>query len=620
MHQKLSLGIIIGFSLVVIASWIFFVVPELKNSVSDFEIINQRIGLDRIVTEIGEDLPEPIRTRDLWKQEVISREGNNLEIRSTITTSNLLTDEIIFESESVFLIDKNTRNHTEDPEKFFMFPNNVQKKTYEFIHPLIYFPTKFVFEEESKKANITVYIFSCNLSGDDISYAYHQFSQKILSDSTCRVWVEPITGIELWFEKTWHDYYLEQNQIFSVDKGSSKTSEFTKDLFINIANDRIKLFYLYDTMIPILLVVISSGSVLVVFVNQTLKIRTKELKETRKKKTAELLYEIVPDYIITLDKNNLVEDCNKKILDELGFSKDEVIGVVAADFLIEEEQKKYSDIMQRINSGEQVMEYTLYIKRKDGSILHAIWNSIPMYDDNNEYNGYVATGVGLTEIDKLRDELVKKEKLSTVGQLASNLAHDIKNPLASMKQSLEIIQRKTKDDEVTRKEAERANRVIKRIEHQVNQVLNYVKTPPLQKEDTTVLTILKQSLDIITIPDNITIKITEKDFEVKWDDTQISVVFTNIILNAIQAIGKDKGTISIRVAQENDSIKIEIENSGPNIPEKDLDKIFEPLFTTKMEGTGLGLAGCKNIIQSHKGTITVSNNPVKLTIKIPKSV
>jgi len=100
---------------------------------------------------------------------------------------------------------------------------------------------------------------------------------------------------------------------------------------------------------------------------------------------------------------------------------------------------------------------------------------------------------------------------------------------------------------------------------------------------------------------------------------RISVVFINIILNAVQAIEKNNGKISIRVAQENDFIKIEIENTGPNIPEKDLDIIFKPLYTTKMEGTGLGLSGCKNIIQSHMGTITVSNDPVKFTMKIPKS-
>jgi len=224
------------------------------------------------------------------------------------------------------------------------------------------------------------------------------------------------------------------------------------------------------------------------------------------------------------------------------------------------------------------------------------------------------------EIIIQRDKLIKNEKMKAIGELSSKIAHDMKNPLASMNHSLEIIQRRVKDDEIALKESQRANRVIKRIEHQINQVLNYVKTQPLLKEDTTILTILKQSLDFLSIPDNISLEIPEKDLEVRWDDTQISIVFTNIILNAIQAIGENKGKISIRVSEKDDMIKIEIENSGPNIPKKDLDKIFDLLYTTKMEGTGLGLSGCKNIIQLHKGTITVRNNPVKFTIEIPKSL
>jgi len=352
---------------------------------------------------------------------------------------------------------------------------------------------------------------------------------------------------------------------------------------------------------------------------QKLKIE-KELIETRRKKTEEVLYEVIPNPVVTFDQNSKLVDCNQYFLDVMGFSKDEILGKYAPNFLTEEDKNAFDEILSTLKEGKEQMEVDLHIKKKDGSIFHSLWSHIPIYDNNNEYQGFSGIGLDLTEIDRLRDELVKKEKISTVGQLATNLAHDIKNPLASMKQSLEIIQRRAKEDEISKKESERANRVIKRIEHQVDQVLNYVKTTPLQATHTTILTILKQSLDLLTIPNNISIEIPEEDFGVIWDETQISVVFTNIILNAIQAIEKNTGKISIRAAQENDSIKIEIEDTGPNIPEKDLNKIFEPLFTTKMEGTGLGLAGCKNIIQSHKGTFTVTNNPVKFTIKIPKNL
>ncbi len=211
----------------------------------------------------------------------------------------------------------------------------------------------------------------------------------------------------------------------------------------------------------------------------------------------------------------------------------------------------------------------------------------------------------------------KNEKFETLGQLAANLAHDLNNPLSVIKQSLEVFQLRIKDRQ-TSKGFQRIDRAVERISHQVDQVLDCIMITPLQTKDTTILTILRQSLGNVVILDNISIEIPKKDFEVRWDETKISALFSNIILNAVQVIGKDEGKISVRISEQNDAAKIEIENSGPNIPEKDLDKIFEPLYTTKMEGTGLGLAGCKNIIQSHKGTISVSNNPVKFTIELPK--
>jgi len=294
-----------------------------------------------------------------------------------------------------------------------------------------------------------------------------------------------------------------------------------------------------------------------------------------------------------------------------------MIGKHVLDFVVDEEREIASELMKLITNGKPQMGNDLHIKRKDGSSFHSIWNAMPMFDDNNEYMGFTTTGVDLTEIDKLRDELATKEKFETLGELAANLAHDIKNPLNVIKQSIEVIQLKVKDENISN-DFQRTHRAIKRISHQVDQVLNYVKKQPLQIKDTTVLTTIKESLEMDIIPDNISIELPENDVDVKWDETMMSVVFTNVFLNAIQAIGKDKAKISIRISEENNLIKIEIEDTGPNIPEEDLDKIFDPLFTTKMQGTGLGLTGCKNIVARHKGTISIKNNPVIFTIKIPK--
>ena len=97
----------------------------------------------------------------------------------------------------------------------------------------------------------------------------------------------------------------------------------------------------------------------------------------------------------------------------------------------------------------------------------------------------------------------------------------------------------------------------------------------------------------------------------------MEVVFGNLITNALQAI-EDNGKISIRASEDANRIKIEVEDSGPGIEEENFEKIFDPLFTTKSGGTGLGLVSCRNIVTQHGGTITVKNNPTTFTITLPK--
>jgi signal transduction histidine kinase len=108
------------------------------------------------------------------------------------------------------------------------------------------------------------------------------------------------------------------------------------------------------------------------------------------------------------------------------------------------------------------------------------------------------------------------------------------------------------------------------------------------------------------------------DVVVECDRRQIEVVLSNLILNSIQAIDEAKGAITISISEGEENVIIKVTDSGPGISDGDLPHIFEPLFTTKQKGAGLGLTSCKNIIEQHKGTITVKNNPVTFSITLPK--
>ena len=105
---------------------------------------------------------------------------------------------------------------------------------------------------------------------------------------------------------------------------------------------------------------------------------------------------------------------------------------------------------------------------------------------------------------------------------------------------------------------------------------------------------------------------------INCDPVKIDAVFINVLINSIQALSDNGGKITVNISETNDKIKLEFSDSGPGIPEDIIDNIFEPLFTTKQKGTGLGLASCKNIVELHQGTIYVKNNPTTFTIEMPK--
>lgn len=213
----------------------------------------------------------------------------------------------------------------------------------------------------------------------------------------------------------------------------------------------------------------------------------------------------------------------------------------------------------------------------------------------------------------------EREKLATIGQLSSNIAHDLRNPLGAIKSSSRRIENQNKNqNQVIDDEVARINRSVKRMSHQVEGVLNYIRLVPLVPTIKSVKEMLKYSLDVVEIPKNIKVNLPENDTTFECDSEKLEIVFINLILNAVQAIGSDEGTITIRLTDSRSDLKLEFENSGPPIPDDQLLEIFKPLFTTKLKGTGLGLSSCKNIIEQHKGMITATSNPVTFTIYLLK--
>jgi len=227
-----------------------------------------------------------------------------------------------------------------------------------------------------------------------------------------------------------------------------------------------------------------------------------------------------------------------------------------------------------------------------------------------------------SQLEELANELIKSERFSAIGELASRISHDIRNPLSNIYMSIELIKNSppgTKlDDTVINEKLEVVSKNIERISHQVNDVLGFVKDRQMKKKNFKISSCLYETIESINVPNYIKIKIPKSDISVLADPFQLQIVFNNLIINAIQAIGKKKGEILIRFLEKKGELRIEVENSGPPIPDEILPHIFDSLVTTKQMGTGLGLVSCKTIIENHQGTISARNDPTMLTITIPK--
>ena len=224
-------------------------------------------------------------------------------------------------------------------------------------------------------------------------------------------------------------------------------------------------------------------------------------------------------------------------------------------------------------------------------------------------------------IEEKTQAVLKAERLSAIGELSGRLAHDLRNPLSVMKMSIDLIKQHPADakisDSIITKRLDLIEKSIDRISHQVDDVLGYVRNSPLKLSTISLRTIILGSIDKVNVPHDVTITVSDSDAILSCDSIKLDAVFINLIVNAIQAIPQG-GTIEIQIKSNNDDVIIDFIDSGIGIPKEFMDKIFEPLFTTKQKGTGLGLASCKNIIEQHNGKISVKNNPTTFTITLPK--
>lgn len=372
--------------------------------------------------------------------------------------------------------------------------------------------------------------------------------------------------------------------------------------------------------------------------NKENKAKEKAL-EYEKQNYIKYLLDYSPDFQIILDDEGKIRRVNQAFEEITGKKKEELIGSFIYEFIPEEIIKKLRD---KIIKEKMVQNMEINVNRPGRELLIGDFSGVVFTSKEGETIIYLS-GRDITERRKLQQnlrelnenlekkvmkktkelrkvkyQLIQSEKLSIIGELVTGVAHEIRNPLATISLIVQYLESKYADNYPIEK-LKSIQRNINRVDKIVYGLLNFSHPPRSNFDYHNVSEILERLEPILKhfLPENIKIiKKYDSKLPQGWFDSDcLEQVFFNLISNAIRAM-KDGGELYITTSFDSTrkGIIIKFEDTGVGIPEGNLKKIFKPFFTTYKEGTGLGLSICQNIIKEHKGNISVESKLGKGTV------
>ncbi len=222
------------------------------------------------------------------------------------------------------------------------------------------------------------------------------------------------------------------------------------------------------------------------------------------------------------------------------------------------------------------------------------------------------------EFGDRKEELVRSERLAFTGRIAASIAHEIRNPLGNVSMSVQQLKKGCAPDSPWVKHIEVITRNTERINFLITELLNCARPPKLNIKPHDIHEVLESVLDsvrtkIVSQHVKVHKKLNAELSIINVDNEQIKRVFSNVMINAVESM-PEKGEMTIVTENDRDNFILKIKDTGGGIPEEDIIRIFDPFFSTKSSGVGLGLSICYGIVVSHDGTIAVESKPYYGTI------
>ena len=269
-------------------------------------------------------------------------------------------------------------------------------------------------------------------------------------------------------------------------------------------------------------------------------------------------------------------------------------------------------VLTAIRSDRDFTSYEFQAECYDGSAKLIGLTTSRIHDPRGEITGVIASFSDLTDMDRMRRDLRRQDRLAVVGELAAGLAHEIRNPLAAIRGAVDELDKSADSPEMSQKLTNIAMRESDQLNQIVQGFLDFARNPDVRRETIDAMVLVEEVAEWLRRKymgeSNLTIDVesNEEGLTVSADRTQLKQVLLNLARNGVEAMDGE-GTLSLRVSRDDHTTAITIADEGPGIDPDEVARIFEPFYTTKSSGVGMGLAVCQRIITAHDGVISVAS-------------
>lgn len=354
-----------------------------------------------------------------------------------------------------------------------------------------------------------------------------------------------------------------------------------------------------------ILVVLGTGALYFIFIVQNYYLVDRTLAQM--KTYTENVVESMADGLISVDNDKKIVTLNRRAAEFLGDEEKNLKGLKISNIFELDIETLLKDQKMIIRDME------VEIKPPSGGRIPLSLSAAPLKDETGREMGLVLLLRDLREIRDLQEKVRRSERLASLGRLAAGVAHEIRNPLSSIRGFAQYFMRRLKGQVEEQEYASIMVKEVDRLNRVISELLDFARPKEPHREPQALEEIIDYSLKLLQSEfSQLKIKV-EKSFEpdlpkVEVDRDQISQAFLNLFLNSLESIeGEGKIKVSLKRMSQPPALEVAIMDTGRGIAREDLGKVFEPFFSTKRKGSGLGLAIVHQIVEGHGGDIAVDS-------------